>query len=602
MHRFRKLLGYVLRQWRMLLVILTCTLAFTATAALEPWPMKWLVDNALGDASPPEALASGLRVLGLEPSRTALVFAAAFAGLVLFALNSALGVALGLAWSVGGQRMVYSLAGDLFAKLQRLSLVFHGRRTVGDSLSRLTDDSWCLYKVANGLLMAPIQQVCTLVLTGSVAFFLDRPLAALVVALAPLLAASSLFFGGQLKRRARLGQEAKSRLLSFVHQTLGAVPMIQAFGAEARNVHRFRHLADTSVSLSQRGNLLGGYYSLTNGLITTAGTAAILYFGGLRVLSGAIPLGTLLVFLAYARQLQAASGGLFNIFAQLKAAEASVDRILDVMESDDSIRDAADARPLARPAEDAGALVCFEHVTFGYEVGRPVLDDVTLEAQPGEVVAIVGATGAGKSTLISLLPRFFDPWAGRILIEGTDIRKATLASLRQQVSVVLQEPFLLPLSVAKNISYGRPEATRQEIVAAAKAACADDFICRLSDGYDTVLGERGGTLSGGERQRLAIARALLKRAPVLILDEPTSALDVGTEDTLLQAMQRLIERSTTFMIAHRLSTIRCADRIVVLERGRIVEMGSHQELLERDGLYCQFHHSQFAHEQAGVLA
>jgi ATP-binding cassette subfamily B protein len=586
----------------MLVVILTCTLAFTATAALEPWPMKWLVDNALGSVAAPDELVKGLHAVGLEPSRTALVFVAALAGLALFAINSALGVALGLAWSVGGQRMVYSLAGDLFAKLQRLSLVFHGRQSVGDSLSRLTDDSWCLYKVANGLLMAPIQQICTLALTASVAFLLDASLAALIVGMAPLLAASSIFFGGRLKRRARIGQEARSRLISFVHRTLGAVPMIQAFGAETRNVRRFRQLADASVDATQHGYLLSSYYGLTNGFIMTAGTAAVLYFGGLRVLSGAIPLGTLLVFVAYGRQLQAASGGLFNIFAQLKAAEASVDRILDVMESDDSIRDAADAKPLARPTRDGGAKVCFEHVTFGYEAGRPVLHDLTLEANPGEVVAIVGPTGAGKSTLISLLPRFFDPWTGRILIEGEDIRHATLASLRECVSVVLQEPFLLPLSVAKNISYGRPEATPDEIVAVAKAACADRFIRRLPQGYDTVLGERGVTLSGGERQRLAIARALLRKAPVLILDEPTSALDVGTETELLLAMQRLIEGSTTFMIAHRLSTIRCADRIVVLERGRIVEMGSHDELLQFDGLYRHFHHSQFAHERAGVLA
>jgi len=586
----------------MLLAILACTLAFAATAALEPWPLKLLVDYALGEAGVSPRVKNFFGWMGLDATPTTLVIAAGLVSLGLFVVNSVLGVLMSLAWSFGGQRMVYALAGDLFGKLQRSSLLFHGRRSVGDSLSRLTDDTWCVYKVADGMLMAPFQQICTLVVTGSVAFALDPPLALLAVSVAPLLGASSKYFGQRLKRRAKLGHEARSRLLSFVHQTLGAIPIVQAFGAEIRNSERLQRLAGDVVSLNQRGHALASTYGLVNGSITTLGMAVILYAGGLRVLSGAIPLGTLLVFIAYGRQLQGASGGLFHVFAQLKAAEASIDRILEVMEHDETVRDTPHARPLPRPLGNHGANVRLEGVHFGYEGNQPVLEDVTLEARPGEVIALVGATGAGKSTLVSMIPRFFDPSRGRITFNGVDIRDVTLASLRQQISIVLQEPFLLPLSVADNISYGRMTATRDEIVAAAKAACADGFIRQLPQGYDTVIAERGVSLSGGERQRLAIARALLKDAPVLILDEPTAALDARTETEFLIALRRLMISRTTFVIAHRLSTIRDADRIAVLEHGRIVELGAHEELLELGGSYYRLYTSQFAGTPTKVVA
>lgn len=599
--RYRRLRPYIFRQWRWLAAISAFTLATSAVAALQPWPIKLLVDYALQDTPTPAILTAALQHVGVAPTPAGLVVLAAVASVVLFVLESLLVVGLSLSWSIAGQRMVYDLAGELFARLQRLSLLFHSRRSVGDSLSRLTEDTWCIYTLTDGLI-SPIQQLITLVALSCIGFLLDPPLTVICLAVAPLLAWASRFFGHRLKRRSKLGREAKSRLMSFVHQSLGAVPIVQAFGTERRNTGYFQDLSGDAVVLSQRGNLLSGSYGLATGLITTTGMAIVLYVGGMRVLSGAIPIGTLLVFTAYVRQMQSASSGLFKTFAALKAAEASVDRIFEVLESEDHLHDAPDARPLPEPCAGRGGDVRLESISFGYEPERLVLRDVSLEARPGETIALVGPTGAGKSTLVSLLARFFDPWQGRILLDGLDIRHATLESLRRSISIVLQEPFLLPLSVADNIAYGRPGAQRQEIIEAAVAARADDFIRRLPAGYDTVLGERGATLSGGERQRLAIARALLKNAPVLILDEPTSALDPHTEGLLLEALRRLTQGRTSFVIAHRLSTIRHADRIAVLSEGRLVEWGCHQELVTQGGLYSRLYAHQFAGAGQEVVA
>ena len=602
MHGLRKLLPYSLRQLPCLVAILLLTLVSSATTSLQPWPMKFLIDYAVQGTEVFGPLATLLGKFGLQPTPTVLVVVAAIASLIVFALNSVLNVALSLSWNVGGQRMVYDLAGDLFAKLQRLSLLFHRRRPVGDSLSRLTDDTWSIYTVTDGLLMSPIQHVITLVVMTCIGFALDPVLATLALATAPLLALSSMYFGKRLKQRSKLGREAKALLTSFLHQTLGAIPLVQSFGTETRNTKKFRALAEETVMLTQRGNLLGSSYGLINGLITTTGMAVVLYVGGVRVLTGAIPLGTLLVFLAYVRQMQDASGGLFQIFVQLKTAEASVDRILEVLDSTDEIYDPP--QPLRLPDRPHGKRghLRFEDVHFGYELDQPVIKGVSFEARPGEVVALVGPSGAGKSTLISLIPRFFDPTLGQITFDGVDLRNLKIADLRSQIAIVLQEPFLMPLSVADNIAYGRPSASHEEIVAAAMAAQADDFIRGLPNGYDTLIGERGATLSGGECQRLSIARALLKDAPVLILDEPTSALDAQTEASLIHAFKRLMQGRTTLVIAHRLSTIRQADRIAVIDGGRLVELGPHDELMEREGLYRQFYEYQFSGQRSIVIA
>jgi ATP-binding cassette subfamily B protein/subfamily B ATP-binding cassette protein MsbA len=379
--------------------------------------------------------------------------------------------------------------------------------------------------------------------------------------------------------------------MAVAEQTLTALPVVQAFAREHDETERFTTLGGSAAVAYGRTITAQQRFAVGTGGITALGTAAMMGVGGLHVLQGSLSVGSLVVLLTYLSSLYAPLQTLTSVSAGLASAGARARRVMEVLGSEERVRERPGARSLVARA---GGHVRFERVTFGYAPARPVLHDVSLEVQPGETLALVGPSGAGKSTLVSLVLRFFDPWVGRVTLDGHDLRDLRLASLRGQVALVLQEPFLLPLSVADNIAYGRPTASRAEVEAAAVAANADAFIRRLPAGYDTPLGERGAALSGGERQRLAIARALLKDAPVLILDEPTAALDAGSEALLLEALDRLLVGRTTLIIAHRLSTIRRADRVAVLDGGRLVELGTPTALLAADGPYRHLHQLQVA--------
>lgn len=588
-YRYRHLLRYPLQQWPTLLVILALTILSSLTAALQPWPMKLLVDYGLGDSQLPAWLHSYLPTALSVIDNDDFIIAAAVASLALYALNSGLSVGLNWAWTTAGQRMVYDLAAGLFHRLQRLSLSFHNRYPVGDSLSRLMGDSYCVYTLLDGLLVAPLHQLLILITIGLVAWRLDPTLAVVTFSVAPPLALAMVYFAPRLKGRSRSSRAAEVKLASFVHQVLTAMPVVQAFAAERRNQESYLDLAEAGVALTQRNELLQRVFGSFNGLLTAVALAGVFYLGGRQVLAGAMPLGSLLVFLAYAQSILDACKNLFGTYGSLKSVEASMDRVLEILDSRDSVEDSPDARELPGLRSSTGIRIHLEAISFGYEPGRPILKGIDLEADPGETIALVGPSGAGKSTLVSLIPRLYDPWQGRVTFDGVDIREFKVDSLRHQIALVLQEPFLLPLTVAENIAYGRPNAAYEDIVAAAVAARAHEFIQRLPQGYHTVIGERGATLSGGEKQRLSIARAVLKNAPILILDEPTAALDAHTEALLMEALEHLLAGRTTFIIAHRLSTVQRADRIVVLENGQIVEQGRPEDLLAAGGHYHRLH-------------
>ncbi len=584
--RYRSISPIIWKQKIGLLKLLGLALLAAGVTALMPWPMKLLVDYALAD------LPSGIQNTLLSSESIwanpgLLIAGAAVASIILFALASVISVTSSWLWSKIGQRMVVDLSMVMFERLQRLSKLFHTRHPVADSLGRLTVDSWCVFTIAQALLITPVQNLITIVVVGIVAWQIDPYLALLSLAIAPVLGASTVFFGERLRVKAELNREAQSRVMAFVHQTITAVPLVQAFGRERSNSEKFRSLSNGAVSASQKNYLLDNGFTLVNGITLSVGLAIVLVAGGQRVVEGAITVGSLLVFLGYLQALQGETESLLSTYKNLKSAEANLNRVLEVLEADGEIASKSGASVLARDSESRALSVTFENISFSYEPDRPVLKNINLHINAGETVALVGSSGSGKSTLASLIPRFFDWDDGRILLDGKDVMDIDLASLRDQVSVVLQDPFLLPITIAANISYGSPRASRTRIIEAATTASASAFIKKLPKGFDTVLGEKGASLSGGQRQRLAIARAILKNAPVLVLDEPTSALDARTETLFFEALSKLMRGRTTVIVAHRLSTIRDADRIVVVDQGEIAEQGNHEELMEKNGLYAE---------------
>jgi ATP-binding cassette, subfamily B, bacterial len=581
-----------------LLLIGALILLGVGLSLLTPWPLKLIVDYVLADKPLPQSLNWIRSFPGAESPKVLLAWLAA-ATVGLFLLSRATAILKRHAETGVGSRMVYALAADLFSHLQGRSLLLHFQGTTGDLIKRVTADTGCVRELVMRVFVPSVQAFLTLIGMLVIMWQMSRTLAIFALLLSFPLLIIIRFLSGPLSRHRYREQELQGQIYSLAEQTLSAMPLVQSFGREQHHSDHFHSLARKTIGANLRYELSGHQFKVSTATVTSLATACAMVYGGLSVRDGRLSVGSLLVLLVYFAALYSPLETLAYLVEGFASAKAGARRVLDILDEDQQrITDAIDAKPLPCSKSARGALVRFEDITFGYTANRPVLTDVTFEIAAGETVAIVGETGIGKSTLMSLLLRFFDPWHGTIYIDGNDIRQVTIKGLRDCIAHMPQRPFLLPLSVAENIAYGRPNASRDEIIAAASAAKAEQFIRELPDGFDTVIGERGVTLSNGQKQRLSLARALLKEAQILILDEPTSALDAATEASILEDISSLFESRTTFVIAHRFSAIKRVSKVVVIADGRIVEFGSPQELLSAGGRFHKLHQLQFGHQTA----
>jgi ATP-binding cassette subfamily B protein len=570
-HRTRRRLATLARltapyRTRTIFSIFSLLLA-TATALAPPLLAKYAIDDGITQ--------NNLRTLWW------IVVAFLLAGLANWGMSYVQTYLTG--WV--GERILADLRVKLFGHLQRLSLGFFERNRAGVIISRLTNDVEALDQLVTDGVTTLVQSTLTLIGTAILLFILDWRLALATLAVIPIMSVGTILFRIHSSRAYAAVRERLGLVTATLAEDIAGMRIVQAFTREDRNIAHFREVADGYREANMRTVVLNALYFPFVDLVSSVALAVVLGYGGHLYFQGAITLGTLFAFLLYVQNFFDPVQQLSQLYSTFLSATAALDKIMDVLDEEPEVVD----EPGAGELPPVKGHVRFEHVRFGYGGGPDVLHDLDLDVPAGTTVALVGHTGAGKSTIAKLLARFYDPRDGRITIDGIDLRQVTQASLRHQLGIVPQEGFLFAGTVAENIAFGRPDASGEEIVQAAEAVGAHEFILRLEDGYETEVQERGSRLSLGQRQLIALARALLADPGILILDEATSSVDIGTERKIERALRLLLAGRTAFIIAHRLSTIRDADLIVVLEHGRIVEQGSHDELMRERGLYTSLY-------------
>ncbi len=580
----RPLLPWVLsflRPYRGRLALLSVLLLFEVLlGVLQPWPLAIVLDYVLAGRALPGGIAGWVDWV-TQGNLVILLVVVVSAGVVLNLINQAVTLQATQVQVETGQRLVYGLRYRLFQHLQALGLHHHVTTPTGDAVYRIDVDAYSIDNLVMGGLFPLVTSVASLAVMFVLMLRIDPAIALLSLSVVPFLYMSLRYYMRTLSGRIERVKDLESKLQERLYEVFAAMRLVKSFNREPFEAARYRKAGDTVMDARIDITWRESVFSAVVSTITILGTALVVIVGGMHVLQGQMTVGELLVVINYLGAVYGPLAAVAHTSGQLQGSIAGARRVREVF----AMNTETVAPPDAIPATAIKGDIRFENVGFHYPDGTEVLRDISFSARPGEVVALVGLTGAGKTTLVSLIPRFYEATEGRVLVDGVDVRQYLIPSLRDKIAIVLQDPMLLHGTVAENLRYGRLDATRAEIEDAAKAAHAHDFIAHLAHGYDSELAEAGGGLSGGERQRLSIARALVKNAPILILDEPTSSLDAISEEIVFSALKRLREGRTTLVIAHRLSTVRDADRILVLDEGRLAAQGRHEELLQTSLLY-----------------
>jgi ATP-binding cassette subfamily B protein len=583
------LVGHLARShWKALTLALVAVMGETFADVLEPWPIKIVVDNILqGKKLPPRLDA----IVALFPQNT-------YATLN-FALTAVLAIAVIGAISSYSEKLLttsvaqwvgHDLRRMVYQRIQRLSLAEHGESRTGDLLTRVTSDIDAVQDFITSALLGIVINLLTLGGMLGVMFYMNWRFTLVGLSVAPVMFLVVYVYTKRIKKASRLVKKREGELMSGVAEVLTSIQVVQAYAREDYEDRRFDWESRQNVAAGLRARSMKARLSPIVDVLVAVGTCLVLGYGARLVMAGTITTGQLIIFLLYLGKTYKPMRDLSKMTNTVSKATISFERIQELLDMESRIRDLPGARPAPR---FAGGL-SFDHITFSYDGTNPILKDVSIRIEPGQVAAIVGPSGTGKTTIAGLIPRFFDPQAGRILIDGRDIREFTLKSLRDQVSFVLQDTLLFRGTVWENIAYGKPDAEIEDTVRAAELANAHEFIVKMPDSYATMVGERGTTLSGGQRRRIAIARAIVRDTPILVLDEPTAGLDAASERFVTEALERLMKGRTSIVIAHHLNTIRHADIIFVVKDAEVVERGTYEELLAKGGVFAGLHAIQSA--------